>query len=219
MRVGLLGGTFDPIHRGHLDVADAARRAMQLEQIWFVPARQPPHRKPPTAPAAHRFAMVALALAGRQHLRLSDIEMDTTGPSYTIETLNRLEHSCPELIRPLCFVTGADAFRDIQAWRCWEELLDRCHFAVVSRPGVPAAGLRDALPDLAGRMREPAAGCAARPAIFLIDAPTADVSSTRLRSVLRNTIPSSDLLPAAVAEYAVREGLYAGPENLETPRG
>lgn len=217
--VGLLGGTFDPVHHGHLDVACAAQRALALDEVWLVPARQPPHRTPPVASAAHRFAMVALALAGQPHLRVSDVEMNVDGPSYTIDTLGRLEAAQPALAGSLIFIAGADAFRDITTWRRWQDLLDRTHFAVVSRPGLPAAALRTELPDLAARMFDAPCTKTAAPGIFLIDEVTADVSSTEVRSRLATSQVVPGLLPDLVAEYAVRHGLYAGSSGLENPKG
>jgi nicotinate-nucleotide adenylyltransferase len=185
--VGLLGGTFDPIHNGHLDVARAARRALSLDEVWLIPARHPPHRARPVASAAHRFGMAALAVSGEPGLRLSDAEMDTDVPSFTIDTLERLEARRPSLAGSLVFITGADAFRDIRTWRRWQELLDRCHFAVISRSGSPARDLRTALPELADRMHDGPCAVTRLPGIFLIDAKTADVSSTLVRPGCRKS--------------------------------
>ena len=145
--IGLLGGTFDPVHCGHLDVARAARDALGLDEVWLVPARVPPHRTAPHASASHRFAMTALAVADDQRLLVSDLEMESQGPSYTIDTHERLERSGVDASQ-ICFVTGADAFRDIGSWKSHEELLARCRFAVVSRPGLSALALQELLPGL-----------------------------------------------------------------------
>lgn len=219
MTVGLLGGTFDPIHQGHLDVAVAAQQALGLDEVWLIPARHPPHRTPPVASAAHRFAMVALAVSGQPRLRVSDAEMEIAGPSYTIDTLARIEGQRPSLAGSFCFITGADAFRDIRTWRQWSDLVDRCHFAVVSRAGCPAGAMRTALPELAARMHDAPCRVTPTPGIFLVDAETAPVSSTDVRRALQDGRPAPGLLPDAVAEYAVCHGLYAGPVVLETPRG
>jgi nicotinate-nucleotide adenylyltransferase len=217
--VGLLGGTFDPIHNGHLDVARAARLALALDEVWLVPACCPPHRTRPVASAAHRFAMAALAVSGDPSLRISDAEMDTDGPSFTIDTLDRLEAQRPSLVGSLVFITGADAFRDIRTWRRWQELLERCHFAVISRAGSPAGDLRRDLPELADRMQDSPCTVTPSPGIFLIEAKTADVSSTQVRQGLAAGNRLAGLLPEAVAEYAVRHGLYADAAVLETSRG
>lgn len=207
MTVGLLGGTFDPIHRGHLDVAVAAQRALRLDHVWLAPAHVPPHRTSPAAPAAHRFAMAALALEDQPGLLLSDVDMETTGPSYTMGTLDRLERrGLP--VRTLCFITGADAFRDIGTWKGFPDLLDRCHFVVVSRPGAPSPALRAALPALAPRMIDAPAGLPAHPQIILVDAPTAPVSSTAVRAAAAAGQPLAGLVPDRVAAYIERHGLY-----------
>ncbi len=208
--IGLLGGTFDPIHNGHLDVARAARTALGLRELWLVPARRPPHRINPHASAAHRFAMIALALADEPGMMVSDLEMDTTGPSYTIETLDRLEERGVEG-RDVCFVIGADAFAEITSWKGYPQLLDRCHFAVVSRPGLPVSELRTALPSLAPRMREVPGAIGPAPAIYLLDAPTAAVSSTEVRRAIADGRSIAALVPAAVAAYIARHGLYRTP--------
>lgn len=219
--VGLLGGTFDPIHRGHLDVARAAREALGLDEVWLVPARHPPHRENPIASAAHRFAMAALALAEDDSLRLSDAEMERTGPSFTIETLDLLESRHPHLKGAFIFLAGVDAFRDIRTWRRWDELIDRCHFAVVSRPGDAARTVREDLPELAERMHDAPCALTQRAGIFLIDAQTAPVSSTSLRAALAAERPVDGLLPGTVATYAVQHRLYAEPPVpvMEAPQG
>lgn len=218
--VGLFGGTFDPVHVGHLDVARAVHQALALDEIWFIPARRPPHRTAPTASAAHRFAMVALALAGQTDLKLCDVEMAREGASFTIDTLDAIEALDPALAGRLCFITGADAFREIATWRSWNTLLDRVHFAVVSRPGCAAPGLRSLLPELADRMHDAPARLDGRtPGIFLVDAATSAVSSTEARQALGQSAPLAGLLPEAVAEYAVRQKLYCGMAPQEAPRG
>ena len=140
LMIGLLGGTFDPIHCGHLDVARAAQQALGLDEVWLVPARVPPHRSAPQALGAHRFAMAALAVASEDGLAGVGRRDGSDGPSYTIDTLARLERTGIDADR-LCFITGADAFRDIASWKSHAELLARCHFAVVSRPGLSALRL------------------------------------------------------------------------------
>jgi nicotinate-nucleotide adenylyltransferase len=207
IRRGLLGGTFDPIHVGHLDVAEAARRALGLDRLFVVPARVPPHRQPPQASAAHRFAMVALAVASRQGLLASDLEMGSESPAYTTATLDRLAAAGADMAS-LFLVTGADAFREIETWMGYPHLLDRCHFVVVSRPGCPASSLRAALPSLADRMIDTPSALTARPAIVLVDAPTAPVSSTDVRRRLAEGAPIDGLVPDAVAAHIRRHRLY-----------
>ena len=207
MKLGLFGGTFDPVHCGHLDVARAAQVALGLDRVWLVPARVPPHRSAPLASASHRFAMAAIAVASEDAMQVSDIEMDTPGASYTIETLDRLSAIgiAPAAVH---LVTGADAFRDVPTWKGYPHLLDRCHFVVVSRPGNPAPALREALPALRERMVEPSWQSAARPSIFLVDVPTAAVSSTDVRRAIRDGDSLTGLVPPAVAAHIARHQLY-----------
>jgi nicotinate-nucleotide adenylyltransferase len=215
MRLGLLGGTFDPVHLGHLDVAHAARRALSLDTVWLIPARVPPHRREPQASAAHRFAMVCLAVQDQEGLVASDLEMEADGPSYTADTLTRLGGRGVDL-RFAFFILGADAFRDIAAWKDYPAVLDRCHFVVVSRPGASALTLRALLPALGGRMRETPCDVPAEPSILLVDAPTSPVSSTDIRRARSCGEPLEGLLPTGVAAHIARHHLYAGRGRLET---
>ena len=213
--VGLLGGTFDPIHQGHLDVADAARKALGLTRVLVMPSRIPPHRRAPRASAPHRFAMAALAAQSCQDFLVSDLEMlDTsdTAPSYTSATLDRLAARGVNT-RELFFITGADAFREIRTWMGFPAILDRCHFVAVSRPGQPAEELKLLLPELAGRMVAPPPGLADQavpdqPAIVLVDAPTAPVSSTEIRERIRTGESIDGMVPREVAAYIEKHGLY-----------
>lgn len=216
MRIGLFGGTFDPVHVGHLDVARAARAALGLDGVWFVPARHPSHRRQPIASAAHRFAMAAIAVQTEAGLTMSDLEMDTDGPSFTIETVARARVRFPSVATPWVVITGADAFADIRTWRSWAPLLDQVHFAVVSRPGLPAGDLRTALPDLAPRMYDAPCNFPASPGIFLVDAATADVSATGVRRALAAGHSVAGMLPRAVFDYADRQGLYRSDAPAET---
>lgn len=207
MKLGLFGGTFDPIHRGHLDVLHAAQRALALDSIWVIPSHVPPHRRAPAASAAHRFAMAAIALQQEASVLLSAVEMDAAGPSYTAATLDRLA-SRGVAVNSACFIIGADAFREIGSWRAFPDVLDRCHFAVVSRPGLEAAALKDALPDLAGRMRSAGADLPAQPSILLVNAPTAAVSSTSVREAVARGASIADMVAPGVEAYIARHGLY-----------
>ncbi len=208
MRHGILGGTFDPVHHGHLDVATAARRALALDEVELVPAGVPPHRGTPRAAIGHRLAMARLAVADVDGLTVSDLESEGTGPSYTSSTLDRLSKRGMDL-GAVFLVTGADAFREIATWKDYPGLLERCHFVAVSRPGCPASSLPAALPDLAPRMRTAPGQIPARPGIFLVHADTAAVSSTEVRRRVAAGEPIDGLVPAAVARYIRNHGLYA----------
>lgn len=207
---GLFGGTFDPVHLGHLDVAAAAQRALGLERVWLIPAKIPPHRSGPIASEADRVAMLQLAVRDEPGFEISRVELDAAGPSYTAQTLARLGIDGSALAR-WCFITGADAFVDIATWFDYPALLDRCHFAVVSRPGRSVETLPSALPALAPRMvhaGENPVSAASRPGIFLIDAPTAPVSSTGVRAAITRGWPLTGLVPDAVADYIAAHRLY-----------
>ncbi len=210
-RLGILGGTFDPIHRGHLDVARAAHDTLDLDEVWLVPSLVPPHRLRPTASPFHRFAMVALAAAdpAMPWLIACDMELAQEGPSYTAHTLGRLAAS-GYTASQICFLTGADAFAEIATWRDYPALLDLAHFVVVSRPGFPVTGARSTVPALAARMLDVRAGdtLPAQPSILLVDAATADVSSTEVRRRLASGGPLEGRVPAAVERHAIRHGLY-----------
>jgi len=208
---GLLGGTFDPVHVGHIDVALAALHALDLDTVLMIPSRTPPHRKAPQAKGPDRLAMVRAAIANTPGLEASTIELDAAGPSYTSSTLDRLAASGLDT-RTLCFIAGADAMATIPTWHQYPELIDRCHFAAVSRPGMPAESLRTQLPRLASRMISVTGNQAYRTpsqaSIFLIDAPTAPVSSTDVRARIARGISIAGLVPDAVAAYIDAHRLY-----------
>ena len=178
-RLGILGGTFDPIHCGHLDMGSAAERALGLTQLVVMTANIPPHRPQPVASSYHRFAMVALAISGHERWRASDFELGIGLPSFTSGTFQHF-HDRGFAATELFFVIGADAFAEIETWKDFPAILDRAHFAVVSRPGFPVAEMPARLPALARRMTATESETAT-PSIFLIDAPTANVSATAIR--------------------------------------
>jgi nicotinate-nucleotide adenylyltransferase len=207
MKYGFFGGTFDPVHQGHLDVAEAARAALGLERVTFVLASVPSHRHAPVASAAHRFAMVALALSPLPYFELSDLEMDASSPSYTVQSLNRLAARGADL-RDWCVITGADAFTDIRTWKSYPEVLGRCHFAVVSRPEYPVSRLPELLPELARRMRSSTEPVPHEPAILLIDARTAGVSASDVRARAAGGDSLVGLVTPEVAAYLNKHQLY-----------
>jgi nicotinate-nucleotide adenylyltransferase len=213
-RVGILGGTFDPIHVGHLDVAQAAQNALNLERILLVPSWQPPHRAAlPVASPFHRFAMTALAASTADAFEASDLELQAAaGPSYTIDTLGRLEADglAPE---ELFFLTGADAFAEIATWKGYPHLLQHAHFVVVSRPGQPAGEIRRRVPALAPHMHDASerAFGGALPSILLVDRTTRDVSSTAIRHARAEGRSIHGLVPEPVERHIVRHRLYTAP--------
>jgi len=215
-RLGIIGGTFDPIHLGHLDAAEAARTALQLDHIRFVPSHDPPHRSgQPVASSFHRFALVALAIEGRHGYRVSDVELGRTGPSYTADTLRALQ---VEGWRPsqLFFILGADAFAEIATWREFPSVLDSAHFVVIARPGTTLEEAAARTPALRARMQGGPGEIEEREEtrIILIGARTRDVSSTTIRTRRASGQSIADLVPAAVARHIVAHQLYEAVDDL-----
>ena len=215
-RIGLLGGTLDPIHVGHVETAKAAQRALGLDHLYVLPSNVPPHRTElPVASGYHRFAMTALAINGLDGLEASDMELRAPGPSYTAETLTRFRARGDARDAQIFFITGADAFAEIETWYRYPEVLDLANFAVVSRPGFPVERLRDLLPSLTARMirvEEPRfAGRDSRVAsIFLINAATPDASSTEVRRRLAAGESVAGMIPDAVERHIRQHRLYCG---------
>lgn len=214
-RVGVLGGTFDPIHLGHLDVARAAADALNLDEVRLTPSHVPPHRRAPGASAFHRFAMTSLAAAGDSRFVASDQELLRGGASFTADTLRALQAEGMPASR-LFFLTGADAFAEIATWKDYPALLNLAHFVVCSRPGSPAGMVRGLLPDLTDRMvtvpleQEAAIRDAAEAPtrILLLDAATAAVSSTEVRAAAAAGASLDGLVPGTVAAHIRKHGLY-----------
>ncbi len=214
-RIGILGGRFDPVHRGHLATAAAARRALRLDRVLMLPSRLSPHRKRPAeAAGTDRLAMVVLAARDDPSLEPCDLELTADGPSYTATTLRKL-HGRGHPRTSLFFIVGADAFADVAAWHDYPRLLDAAHFVVVSRPGHPVGSLPDALPALRPRLRAVTGNAGAQadgtphaPVVFLLDADTPDISSTDIRTRLAKGRPLGGRVPRPVAEYIDRRRLY-----------
>jgi nicotinate-nucleotide adenylyltransferase len=208
-RLGILGGTFDPIHNGHIDVGEAAVRALQLSRLFVITSNVPPHRPQPFASSFHRFAMVTLAICGRDGWRASDLELRSPAPSFTSTTLKKF-HDRGYGACELFFILGADAFADIGTWRDYPAILNDAHFAVVSRPGFPVEQLPHRLPLLAERMMQAPLDAISQvePAIILIDAETADVSSTAIRQRRQNGSLIGGMVPLEVQQHIEQHGLY-----------
>jgi nicotinate-nucleotide adenylyltransferase len=210
-RVGVLGGTFDPIHAGHIAAARAARDAFGLSQVLLIPSNVPPHRRIlPTASPFHRFGMTALAVSSMDAAFLAgDDELRAAGPSYTADTLTRL-HERGWSASQLFFITGADAFAEIGTWKRYPEVLELANFVVVARPGQELGALPARLPELTGRMleAEDTPASSAGTVIFLLDAPTPDVSSTLVRERLARGESITGLVPPLVERHILHHGLY-----------
>jgi nicotinate-nucleotide adenylyltransferase len=207
-RIGVLGGMFDPIHCGHIDLGLAAQRTLQLTRLFVVPANLSPHRSESFASVFHRFAMVTLTVSGRSGWLASDLELRGEAPSYTVTTLKRF-HERGYSAFEIFFVIGADAFGEITSWKGYPAILDAAHFAVVSRPGDPVEELPRRLPELAPRMvRPPIDQTSAKTSIILIDAPTADVSSSAIRRLRAEGRSISGLVDPRVQQHIEQHGLY-----------
>ena len=191
-RVGLMGGSFNPIHVGHLMAAEGVREALALERVVFVPARIPPHKPPAQlAPAEDRFRMVALAIADNPALEVSDIELKRAGPSYTVDTVRAFRQQLgPSAF--LCFIIGADTIPELPGWRRMDEIAVLCQIVAVSRPDAPLA-----------RQPGPAAGMIQR-----VEIPLVDVSSTDIRGRLHAGRSIRYLVGEPVRAYVLEKGLY-----------
>jgi len=212
--LGLLGGTFDPIHCGHIELAREVRAALALSAVRFVPAGDPPHRAAPVATAAHRLEMVELAIAGEPGLEVDAREIRRPGRSYTVPTLEELRAEAPG--RHLALILGADAFLGLPTWHRWRELFDLAHLVVVARPGVSFEG---AMPPVladewARRLRRDAAALAEESAGTIITQPISahPISASAIRAQLARGLAGiaavRGLLPAAVLAYIDRNQLY-----------
>jgi nicotinate-nucleotide adenylyltransferase len=215
LRLGVFGGTFDPIHVGHLDAAAAARDALGLDETLFLPSHVPPHRSAdPRATMFHRFAMVALATDGLPACRACDLELRRTGASYTYETLATL-HADGWAPSQLFFILGADAFAEIAQWRQFDRVVEGTNLAVVGRTGT---SLESALARTPLRPRLRALDQAREPStttgVYLIEAATRDVSSTHVRAELAAGRPIAPLVPEAVERHIIRHGLYGAVDRL-----
>ena len=220
-RIGILGGTLDPIHCGHLAAAAAARDALDLACVLVLPSRIPPHRAvQPFATPFHRFAMASLAVSGLPRFEASDDELRSEGPSYTADTLDR-RLAAGASASQLFFITGADAFADIATWKRYPEVLDLANFVVVTRPGHAIESLPGRLPSLADRMRSAAAPPqpSATTSIYLLHAATPDVSSTVVRERLRRGEAITGLVPPLVEAHIHQHRLYRVPASAEAAVG
>jgi nicotinate-nucleotide adenylyltransferase len=234
MNIGLFGGTFDPIHKGHLALAQAARERCDLGRVYFVPTNVPPHKtSQPVASYFHRYTMTALATQSEKtflpslleapgefilHDKMSSRGSVASTPNYSIDTIHRLKQSLKKSDR-LFFLIGVDAFKDIAKWREADALFVECAFIVASRPGFSLADVAGALPEkLRPRAeattpfaRQPAKGDLVLPGVtlHLLDDVNQKISATEIREAVRAKRPIRRLVPESVEEYIKKEGLYA----------
>ena len=220
MNIGLFGGTFDPVHQGHLAVARAAAERFQLGKIYFIPASVPPHRKDERITSfEHRYAMLALATVGDKRFlpSLAEAPAEKNQPSYTIDTVRRFKQTAGKSDR-LFFLIGIDAFMQVGKWHRAEELLREIDFIVVSRPGFSMADIGDALPKalrpaaavLKAFKKAPANGilALANTLIQILDKVESPVSATEVRRAVAGGKSLTRYLEPLVAEYIKKMGLY-----------
>ena len=214
-RIGVYGGTFDPVHLGHLVPAVRALDTFLFDALVFVPAARPPHKQgEPLTPFSHRFAMLALATQPYERLLVSDLELEGAGPAYTVDTLRRFRdrHGGDELY----FIMGSDSFSQIGTWHHWEELVGLAHLVVLHRATVWGDELRGRVPAaLHDRLRVvqpfadvPVPGRGER-LVYLLDHEPFPVSATHLRERLRQGLTIRELVPPEVFRYIVKYRLYA----------
>ncbi|HKC62970.1 MAG TPA: nicotinate-nucleotide adenylyltransferase [Pyrinomonadaceae bacterium] len=219
-RIALYGGTFDPVHTGHIAVAHGLSKLFALDEVLFIPAALAPHkRESRVTPALHRYAMLALATQNEPRLCVSTVELETPERPYTFETLSRMQ----ERLGPdaqLFFVLGADSWTEITTWREWERVLEAANHIVVTRPGYElsaehvTSSMRERIVDLRGINADVAALEIDRGEglkIYLTDAVSLDVSATAIRKAVREG--HDDWLkqvPSPVADYIRKYGLYRG---------
>ena len=228
-RIGLLGGTFNPVHNGHVFAAEAVADRFGLDKVLLVPSYHPPHKETPDlAPAADRLRMIELACAGRPRLVPSDIEVKARGKSYSVVTLGRIRRLYPEAW--IFFILGVDAFLEIETWKDYGKVLEQCLFIVMSRPGSDLGAAGSVLGGRLGAQTR-LLGAGERPdealfdadRVFLTPIDALDISSTDIRRRLRQGLPVTGLVPPAVAEYLERRHLYketmAERKKTVTPTG
>jgi nicotinate-nucleotide adenylyltransferase len=211
-RLGVLGGTFDPLHLGHFRAAESTQEAMALDRILFVPARMPPHKARPGITAAEdRFRMIQAAVDNEPAFDVSRVEVDRDGPSFTVDTLAEIKRTSSAA--EIFFITGIDSFREIQTWKRWEEMLESFSFIVHGRPGYGLAAAHEAVPEPMRSMlvtlrdgAEPPSGYG--PAIYLIQAVTLNISSTEIRAMVRAGRSVRYLVPPEVEAYISKYHLY-----------
>ncbi len=205
MRLGLFGGTFDPIHLGHLILAESCREVAQLDQVWFVVAGQPPHKSKNLTPIADRIEMARIAVAGHPSFEVSESEAKSPGPHYTYETLESIQREHPD--DELCLIIGGDSLADLPGWREPGKILELATIIAVGRPGSPELSDK-ALKQLSDSMR-------ITPRVELVHSPLIEISSTDLRSRILEGRSIRYQVPRGVQAYIEAQGLYQGADAEE----
>lgn len=205
MRIGVFGGTFDPVHLGHLVLAEQCREQAGLDQVLFVPSARPPHKlDQETTPFAQRAEMLALAIAGQSAFQLDEMEKDRPGPSFTADTLQLLKYRQP--LAELSLLLGADALNDLPMWHGPQRIAALARLLVVARPG-------SALPDEEAIRARLALPSGSSLAVQVVHTPAIDIASRDLRRRVREGKSIRYLVPRAVEIYIQEKQLYQGPET------
>jgi nicotinate-nucleotide adenylyltransferase len=211
--IGVMGGTFDPVHLGHLRAALETVEALDLDVLRLIPCGDPPHRAKPLATGAQRLHMLRLSLADEASLLADDLELVRPGPSFTVDTLAVLRAQLGPKA-PLCLVLGTDAFARLYTWSRWESLLDLAHIVALMRPGsaLPESGV---MADMLGERRvgrAPELRERSHGAVFCLAVTGLDISARSIRSRIAHAKSARYLLPEPVWQYIRAEGLYSDPE-------
>ncbi len=200
MKVGVLGGTFDPIHKGHLFVAEEVKVRLGLTEILFVPAGQPWLRTSnPISPAEHRLQMVRLAIADKPYFKLSTVEIERAGPTYTVDTISELRGQLGVEVE-LFFILGWGSLAEFPRWREPSRLIKMCRLVVVPRPGYPQPDLDSLDAVIPGLSRS----------TILLDVPRVDISASVIRQRVAQGLPIHHLVPGTVEKYIKQHKLYSG---------
>jgi nicotinate-nucleotide adenylyltransferase len=220
--IGIFGGTFDPLHYGHLRLAQEVAESLKLAEVKFVPGGTPPHRAAPRVTAQQRLDMVRLATAGNALLSVDDREVRRRGPGYTVDTLTELRSEAG-VDRPLCLLLGADAFLELATWHRWHDLFGLAHLIVAHRPGFPPESWPERMPqplarEYAARLLQqpysvhlsPAGGIVTRPIAAL------EISGSMIRDSLARGVSPRYLLPDPVLDYIRSQQLYVTQEVNES---
>lgn len=213
--IGILGGTFDPIHYGHLRLAEELGERLRLEEVRLFPSGTPPHRSAPAVTADHRLAMTRLAAAGNARFAVDDRELRRAGPGYTFDTLRELRADLGDA-RPLALLLGADAFLEFATWHRWHEIFGLAHVAVAHRPGFPVERWAERMPEPLAReysarlMQQPLAiHLSPAGGVVIVPFTALEISATAIRDMLHAGASPRYLLPGAVLDYIRSHGLYS----------
>jgi nicotinate-nucleotide adenylyltransferase len=219
--IGIFGGTFDPIHFGHLRLAQEIAEFLRIGEVRFVPGGTPPHRAAPQVTAEQRLAMVELAIAGNPLFALDEREVRRSGPGYTVDTLAEVRRAVG-VQRPLCLLLGADAFLELATWHRWHELFALAHVVVAHRPGFPPESWPARMPEPLAReyaarlVRQPfAVHLAPAGGIATVAIAALDISASLIRDSLARGVSPRYLLPDPVLDYIRSHGLYVTQEVNE----